>query len=166
MLDKDLVLSLLVEEAHLPPEWTTVIEDVQASDQGVERTTKKRMQERAMSFPQVRRAIAQFPNEPIVRYCWPDDRVTTIFESGEQAMRQSVWRGVDVIERQDEDEIVYEDETVTVTREDEEIALAELARRVSVEARDLAEAEEWPPEEERNWLERAISRITSMKPLS
>lgn len=160
LLGREEVLSLLIEEAHLPPEWTTIIEDTHASDQGVERLGLRRMRERALSTPQIRRAVKQFPNDPIIRYTWPEDRMITLWESGDQAMRRSVWSGTGRIERQDEEEdIVYEDNDLVITRDDETKAIEEAGRRVSADAAALMEAGEWPPEEERSTVKKLLKRL-------
>lgn len=158
LLDRNQVISLLVQEAQLPPEWTDIIEDIHADDKGVTRTRLKTAREKAMDIPQVRRAIERYPSEPIVRYKWPEGRVTTLWESGEQATRRSAWRGVDLrIERQESD-VLYSEDGIEFTAEDEERAIAEAGRRVGGDAAALMRAKEWPPEEERSIFARAIRR--------
>jgi len=159
LLDRDQVLSLLVQEAHLPPEWSAVIEETQSSDAGVNRTSMDMMRERALNSPQIRRAIRQYPNDPIVRYSWPDDRIITLWKSGDHAMRRSVWHVEGMpVEREDE-EVLYDEDGIKITRADEEKALGEASRRVGEDAIALMEADEWPPEEERNLLGRIAARI-------
>jgi hypothetical protein len=160
LLSRDQVISLLVQEAQLPAEWSDIIEDTMVTDKGTTRTARDRMRDEAMTLHSVRRAIELFPKEPIVRYSWPECRESVIWDSGEQAKRRSRWHGVD-IERQDEGEVLYEDEDVTITEGDVTRSIDELGRRVDPEAAALAATEEtWPvEEEERSLFRRALKAL-------
>lgn len=161
LLSRDQVISLLVEEADLPPEWTDIIEATHASDKGETRSSRDRARERAMESPQVRRAISLYPDEPIVRYSWPDDRVGVLWETGAQAVQRSRWQGIGALVERQDDDVLYEDEDegIVITREDEDKAIAEAGRRIDPEAAALMEATEWPPEEERSLLGRVLRRV-------
>lgn len=151
LLDREQVISLLVEEASLPPEWTEIIEETTATDKGVTRSARDRLRDYSMTLASVRRAIRLFPNEPVVRYSWPACRETVIWESGEQAMRRAAWRGARIEREEDDDDTLYAEGDVEITEEDVDRSIEELGRRVDPEAAALASTEEeWSPEEERS----------------
>lgn len=86
LISRDEARSLLANSGVIPPEWTEVEEEAIATDTEVARL--KRLRERALELPQVWRAIERFPEEPIVRYAWPQDRMITLWDSGASALHR------------------------------------------------------------------------------
>lgn len=67
LAERDQVLSLLVNHAIVPAEWTQSIEEATAVSDHMYR--KQRL-ERAWEFPEVQRCLEKFPDEEIVEYRW------------------------------------------------------------------------------------------------
>jgi hypothetical protein len=111
-------LSYLVANGVIPPEWSEAVEDVEATDTEVARMNLLR--ERLLDTkPQVHRAIAQYPAQPIVRYQWPSGRELVLWEQGSQAIKRShlITKKRAVLYRND-------DAGVTITDEDVDTAVS------------------------------------------
>lgn len=75
---------LLVNAGVLPASWTQTDEDIKATDaKEVDRLKKEELLENGS----IRRAIHQFPSEPIVRYSWPNNRTQIIFQNSQEALK-------------------------------------------------------------------------------
>lgn len=62
---------LLVMHKVIPDSWTTTLEEATASDvKNVERMRLEEQREKLLENDAIRRAIYQFPAEPIIRYSW------------------------------------------------------------------------------------------------
>lgn len=86
MLSLKEVRHLLVDKGIIHPSWTEAEEEAQASD--VKSLDTMRRRDSLMEKEQVRRAIYQYPQQPVVRYCWPDNRLEILAPSGEQVLRR------------------------------------------------------------------------------
>lgn len=122
----------------VPPEWTEFDELTHLED---DQKRMRRLRDAMLQRPRVRLAIERFPDEPIVRYYYPSGRMTTIWERGDLAMRRSSWAGAQLRQGDDESEILYQDDLVTITEADVESAIGKGRRRVGSTFGDMLEAE-------------------------
>lgn len=140
LLPREQVLSLLVDQGIIPPEYTEFEEEAQATD--VEATRMCKVRERALSTPHVLRAAARFPKEPIVRYTWRPgyESEVQLWDSGVALLQRRSFPGMQV-QRQD-DLVLYEDpeSEVVITEADVERAIAQWDRRMPEDARGLLDA--------------------------
>lgn len=134
LLDLEQARSLLAEHGVIPAEWTEMEEDIQTTDEG---ETRGRLREHL----KIRTAAARFETEPVVRYHWPSHRLQVLWDSGADMLRPRVWRGVQVERQAGDEEILYQDETLTITMADAARAIAGGARRVGSEFGAVLEAE-------------------------
>lgn len=74
VLTKDQMLLLAAEQGLIPEEWTTKADEVTTTD-----TDETDLQEQARHSPYVMRAAMLFPEEPILRYRFPSNRVQLLF---------------------------------------------------------------------------------------
>jgi len=93
--------------------------------------------ERALETPEVRRAMAVWPREPIVKYTWKGGRATvrTIRTPGRR-----LWQGV----TRAADDVLYKQGDVTITQGDLDAAIKEARKRMP-EVADLLEATPYKP---------------------
>src|SRR5690606_2749990 len=113
LLTRQQALSYLVANGVTPPEWSEAVEDVEATDTEVARMNLLR--ERLLDTkPQVHRAIAQYPAQPIIRYQWPSGREIVLWERGDQAIKRShrVIKKRAVLYRNEDADLVITDEDV------------------------------------------------------
>lgn len=75
-ITRDEVRIMLAEAGIIPHEWTVYEEEVQASD------LESSEDETLRSNIHIQRAAMLFPNEPIVRYHFPSNRLTILFKEG------------------------------------------------------------------------------------
>jgi hypothetical protein len=80
---------LMAERGLIPEDWTAEEETETATDTGEE-------EERAMMLPEVRRALALYPDELIVRYDWPLGITRTVYDPGKPRRTYSVPRHVHI----------------------------------------------------------------------
>lgn len=134
LLTRQQALSYLVENGVIPPEWSEIEEDVMATDTEVARMNLLR--ERLLDTkPQVHRAIAQFPDQPIIRYQWPSGRELELWPRGDQAVKRShlITKKRAILYRN-------EDADLMITDEDVDTAVAEANGRLGEEFAQLLEA--------------------------
>ncbi|MCC6602161.1 MAG: hypothetical protein IT327_03065 [Anaerolineae bacterium] len=134
LLTRQQALSYLVANGVIPPEWSEAVEDVEATDTEVARMNLLR--ERLLDTkPQVHRAIAQYPDQPIVRYQWPSGREIVLWERGDQAIKRShlITKKRAVLYRN-------EDADLVITDEDVDTAVAAGNGRLGAEFAQLLEA--------------------------
>jgi hypothetical protein len=145
LLPRDLALSYLVDHGVIPPEYTEFEEESQATDE--EDLDAGRVRDRLMEIPEIVRAIEKYQNEPIIRYSWSPfaEKEIQLWESGFHALKPRIWTGMAVL-RQDEDEILYEDEGtgLIITESDVTRAITQGGRRVDEEFEELLTAETVP----------------------
>lgn len=80
------VRSYLAMKGMIPASWTNMDEDVTATDyKAVDE--EKRMREELLENESIRRALFQFPNEPIIRTTWPSGKSQVLFRNAEDALR-------------------------------------------------------------------------------
>lgn len=76
--------TLLVNAGVLPASWTQEDEDVKLTDvKEIDRLRKEELLENES----IRRAIYQFPHEPIVRYSWPRGKTEVLFREANEATK-------------------------------------------------------------------------------
>ncbi len=92
LFDREESRQLAVMEKIIPPEWTEAEEEMTETDTG-----RSAYLDRLRSIYQVRRGAQLFPDEPIVRYCWPTNRIEVLWSSGAEVLRQRVWRATDAL---------------------------------------------------------------------
>lgn len=134
LLRREQALSFLVLNKVIPPEWSEAVEDVEVTDTEIARVNLLR--ERLLDTkPQVHRAIAQYPEQPIVRYQWPSGRELVLWERGDQAIKRShlITKKRAVLYRNDE-------AGVTITDEDVDTAVSAGNGRLGAEFAQLLEA--------------------------
>jgi hypothetical protein len=164
LITREEARSLLAEQGVIPYEWTEIEEDVEvdatedpeASDSEKEPTEEPtpepegeeaRRRDELLSNFRVLRACEKFRSEPIVRYQFPSNKFTVLFESGDAALRPRLHTVAKIKKRQDDSEVLYTDADVTITELDVERAIKEAEKRIGPEAAELMRAEEMTPEE-------------------
>lgn len=70
------------EDNDTNPEGDANATDEDATPEG---ETSTQFRKRVLEFVEVQQAISQFPDEPIVRYHWPDGKLQTLYASGRDA---------------------------------------------------------------------------------
>lgn len=114
--------SLLATAGVIPASWTSMTEDVMATDaspqsDGRELEMRKK-REIIMENETVRRAAFQFPDEPIIRYHWQPGtrgRTEVLFERGSQAFertRYTLVKPVALIEEKAEEPLDGDEEAI------------------------------------------------------
>lgn len=82
---------LLVMHKVLPDSWTSTLEEATASDvKNVERMKVEQEREKLLENDSIRRAIYQFPTEPIIRYSWTANGVgktEILYEQAQDVLR-------------------------------------------------------------------------------
>ena len=140
---------LLAERGLIPEEWTAAEEEVEGTDveeageeeeapegEPVPEPERRRQVERWLDGERVRRAMALWPREEIVRYSWtPQGSKTEVL--WRPRMRPRLYA---VVKRQDAEDVLYQDEEVTITEGDVDRAIHEAGRRVGPEFEELLTA--------------------------
>jgi hypothetical protein len=143
LLNKQQTLTLLVEKEVISPEVSAAVEDTVATDTEVARLNLLR-EELMDTSEQVQRAVVRFPNEPIVRYVWPDvtgrGREIVLWERGSDATKR---KSFPVAKRRKHRAVLYTNDefNFSITDEDVESALDEAEDRIGEEFVDLLTAE-------------------------
>lgn len=84
VITRDEARMLLAMNDVIPDSWTSDIEEAKATDaKDIERMKKEELLEKES----VRRAIYQYPHEPIVRYNWPTGKTEVLFARGDEALK-------------------------------------------------------------------------------
>lgn len=73
---------MLATQGVIPSRWTEEQEDVTATDA----KNPEEERERLLSNENIRRAIYEFPEEPIVRYSWPHNRADVLFRQSKDLL--------------------------------------------------------------------------------
>lgn len=85
--------SMLATAGVIPASWTAMDEDVTATDaKAIEQRQMRQKQEELMENDTVRRAVYQYPNEPIVRYTWhpyKPGKTEILFRQGSDALQRT-----------------------------------------------------------------------------
>lgn len=142
LISRDEARYLLAEQGLIPSEWTEAEEDVSVDDTDVAESRSKRQEllDVYRERPRVQRAAEHYFNDPIVRYSWPDNRIITLWERGDDMFRPRLWRARK-IERQDDSEVLFEEGDVKITEEDVTRSIAQGTRRVGAEFGELLDNE-------------------------
>lgn len=72
---------LMAEANLIPREWVTANADAEATD-----ITQAR--KRCLEYVEVQQAIDKFPDDPIVQYRWPQERIQVLYQYGKDAIRK------------------------------------------------------------------------------
>ena len=86
ILTREEVRSMLADAGVIPAHWTNLQEETVATDaKGIEIERYRR--EELLSQEHIRRSLELFPNEPIIRYSWPDNKTKLIFLNAQDALK-------------------------------------------------------------------------------
>jgi hypothetical protein len=133
LLSREEARSLMAEAGLIPEKWTEIQEQTTETDTGEGGEVRlRRAAERIMDTRQVRAAHAQFPDERIVRYRWPINRLDVLYDPERTARSYVMGRAV----RQDGD-VLYEGDGLTITQHDVEEAVRKAAARGEEEVAQL-----------------------------
>lgn len=144
---------ILAELGVISSDWTEHEEDVTADDEQPIAGDKNTIETEARSYKrrqllkaeQVQRAAWQFPTEPIVQAHWtgPGQRVTieTVCRRGEELLPKGIFSFP--VKRQADDNVLYDEGEVVITKEDVEKALIEGQKRTGDEFYNLLTAKAW-----------------------
>jgi hypothetical protein len=161
VLTQQQAISFLAQKGMIPSDWTEVEESASVDATGVERggalsSSKGKLRylrEGAMQFDRVRRAIAEYPKQPIVKW-YSSGKEVVLWESGAEAMRRSVWVAPDVGEvtrrpsrqahsstgRTNQRETLYSEDDVTITDKDVSRAVGAFNQRADGKYSGMLEA--------------------------
>lgn len=87
VISREEARSMLATAGVIPASWTTMEEDVTSTD--MKEAEQRQKREQLMENESVRRAIYQFPQEPIVRYSWPKGKTEILFSQGRDALKST-----------------------------------------------------------------------------
>ena len=132
ILTKDETRELYAEKGLIPRDWTAAPEDTEGSDTG-EVSQAKLVRQRVLEFPEVQRAIDQYPDEPIVRYVYPHQQVQVLFAHGADALKK-------YFTPQAGGDTLYKDKTISITSKDVDASIAAAKKRVSPEFAAMLQA--------------------------
>lgn len=129
--------SLLAAARIIPPEWTAVEEDFEVSDTYDIASAPRGQREQLLDSLAVQRAMRRFPNEQIVQYTWPSQKMRVIWDPNvERSTKIFHPRAV----KRQEGDVLYEGDGVIITEGDVDNAIAVAKRRVGAEFAQLLEA--------------------------
>jgi hypothetical protein len=140
---------LYAQRGYILDDWTLPEEDVTTTDTDdseAETRLRKQEKERLLSKGRVRLACERYKTEPIVRYRYPENVLDVLWWTGADALYPERVYSIPsrTVARQSEPEVLYEsdDDSVEITVEDVERAIAKWERRQPQEYRGLLEAED------------------------
>jgi hypothetical protein len=143
LLDKQHALSLLADHGVIPPEWTEMEEETHATDTAEPSGTEPEA-EAALATERVRRAMDKFPDEAIVQYRWPSERVRVLREATHNLpVLVPGWRQVRRVTINRADDILYKSGDVVITQADVDRAIAVGRKRTGDEFASLLTAQEY-----------------------
>lgn len=125
LIERDEARQLLASERLIPAEWT-VTPDIAAEATDTEA-------ERMLDSVPIRRAIAQYPYEPIVTVSWPRNTMRVIYDP---IRRKRTY----AMKKRAQDEVLFESPEVTITQDDVDEAIQEARERVGDEFASLLTA--------------------------
>ena len=131
LLMREQSLRILADQNIIPAEWAELAQEAQADDTEAEVET---LQDEALTRMRVQRAIRQFPEESIVQYSWPADKVRTLWRNGHEALARRI-HPVPV-----QRAILHEGEGVVITEEDAATAITAGRQRLGEQYAQLLEA--------------------------
>jgi len=129
---------LLSEQGIIPREWTFQAEEVEATD---EEEAETQMKERLLELPSIWKAAERFPEEPIVRYSYPGQKIRVLWKRADELFRPRVFR---LKHKRAKDEVVYYEEgDVKITDADVARSITNAGKRVSADYAALLNAGKW-----------------------
>jgi len=140
LLSRDEARSLLAIMNVIPRSWAALVEKTVATDLNPTAVGQSELRERLVERAEIRRAIEQDPDEPIVRYTWPLGVEQEIWAHGRDAY---AGRPRPVVKIRD-GTVLYEDEEedIEITEEDVDDAISAGERRIGEEFEELLTAEQ------------------------
>lgn len=124
LISRDEARSMMADAQLIPTEWADTEDD---SSQSTDTEA-----ERMLDTVNVRRAIAVFKNEPIIRVHWPSNRMQVLFNPYD---RRRIYAKPGIKRQEDEPEVLYQNDKLgfKITQDDVDLAIVEAADRVSKE---------------------------------
>jgi len=140
---------LYAEKGMIAPEWvdteipsTSSDEDEAGTDE--EAVTEARQlrirRDMLLAQPHIWRAVRAFPDDALVRYQWPKDRVQVLWSSGSSLIKR-VYQPAARIRRQDESAVLYEKGEVKITADMVTQAINQGIKRTGAEFGQLLDNE-------------------------
>jgi hypothetical protein len=134
LLSRDEARQLLADEQLIPSEWTLTPDESSSTDTEDADETEEpaaAQAERMLDTVPVRRAIAQFPYEPIVRVTWPGNKMQVLYDP----LRRK--RTFAKPQRRAKKDILYKKGDVVITEGDVDKAIEEARELVGDEFASL-----------------------------
>jgi hypothetical protein len=85
-LNSDQILELAADQGLIPHEWATASDEAESTDIETDDTAQVRKQ--CLEWIEVQQAIERFPDEPIIQYHWPEERVQVLYARGSEAIQK------------------------------------------------------------------------------
>lgn len=130
---------LLSEQNIIPREWTFQNEEVEATDE--EEAETQYMKQRLLEMPNVWRAAERFPEEPIVRYQYPSNKLKVLWMRADELFKPRVFRLKH--KRAKDEDVLYDSKTVQITTQDVDRAITNAGKRVSPDYSALLNSGTW-----------------------
>ena len=125
---------LMAEKGLIPREWTFAQEVSEATD--LQETERMRL----LSYPSVWRAIERYPDEPLVRYRFPQGKLDVLAERMDNLIHPRVWR-MPLLSRKADENVLYKSGDVVITEDEVTRVIEEGRRRVGSEFAQLLDNE-------------------------
>lgn len=148
LISKDEGRTLMAQEGIVPEEWTLTEEDVTGTDTdkpgtdapatdvpGTATPRARLNRDRLLSNERILRSTLQYPDEPIIRYRWPLNKTTVLWQSGRQAQRR-LWQVGQTLAEMRAKELGQWNSTA-ITDEDVKSAIKTFSQRVQPKAARL-----------------------------
>jgi hypothetical protein len=86
-LSSDQILELAADMGLIPHDWVPTSDESEATDTEADDTTEQ-SRKRCLEWVEVQQAIERFPDEPIVQYHWPEERLQVLYPRGSEAVQK------------------------------------------------------------------------------
>lgn len=86
-LSSDQILELAADMGLIPHDWVPTSDESEATDTEADDTTEQ-SRKRCLEWIEVQQAIERFPDEPIVQYHWPEERLQVLYPRGSEAIQK------------------------------------------------------------------------------
>jgi hypothetical protein len=134
VISRDEARQLMVDAGLIPSEWTLTPDEATATDTEDAETpdTATAQAQRLLDTVPVRRAIAQFPYEPIVRVSWPGKRMQVLYDPLRR--KRTFAKGK---KRADTPKVLFQGSDFSITQADVDRAVEKARRLVGDEYASL-----------------------------
>lgn len=124
---------MLVDAQVIPPEWTEVEEETQATD--TDDSGLERIRQRLLTLPAVLRAVEMYADEPIIRYHWDgvQGRTRILWQRGGDALRRKSFPVARVARQVIGGDVLFEGDDVIITQGDVDRALVDSEQRLGAD---------------------------------